>query len=74
MRAYEISYDVPGSSGHREVVLADNEEMALENLEKKDPRFKNRGGYYKVHGVKEVSLDQVKVGKLSVSELLMLVK
>jgi hypothetical protein len=74
MKAYEIHYNLPGSSGNRETVLALDENKALENLEKKDTSFKNIGGYYKVNRIIERSLDEVKVGKLSVLELLALIQ
>lgn len=74
IKAYKIQYDLPGIYGNQEIVLANNVEESLPNLEKKDPRFKNIGGHYEVQSIKEVSLDAVPVSKLSVTELLMLIK
>jgi hypothetical protein len=77
MKAYEISYSKPGSSGHRKVVLAANDKHAIERLEAKDTGFKYEfsiNSYHKVHKVREVSLDEVSVDKLSVNELLMLMR
>lgn len=74
MKAFKVSYDLPASSGNRDVVLAESEDLALIELERKSPYFKNIGGYYKVHSIVEVSLEQVKVKDLSVAELLRLFK
>lgn len=74
MKAFKISYDLPSSHGNRDVVLAESEDLALVELEKKVAQFKNIGGYYKVHSIVEMSLEQVKVRDLSVAELLRLFK
>lgn len=70
MKAYEVSYRVAGSSGHRTVVLVNHENDIPTALAEKDDNFEIDSRWCEIGRVKHKALSEVKLTDLSVADLL----
>jgi len=71
MKAFEVFYDIGGSSGNRVIVLAkDDEDIEKSLAEKTEYEMKDR--FSRIRRITEVPLSRVKLSELSVTEFFML--
>lgn len=70
LKAFEVTYDVAGRSGFREVVLAEDENQLEQALSEKVADYKLDSPYSKILRRREMSLSYVKLKDLSVTEYL----
>ncbi|AXH71261.1 hypothetical protein BSP38_219 [Bacillus phage BSP38] len=74
MQAFRVTYNIGGSSGKQEVLLLQsyppptNEDLE-HALSKKDPLFDPSFPFCKVTKKQELSMDQVKITDLSITEM-----
>jgi hypothetical protein len=73
--AFDIMYSLPGSSGNRKTVLVDvsrldksRDDTIIAALEAKDKSFKKDNSYCRIDRIEAVPLDNVEIGKLSITE------
>lgn len=75
MRAFHVRFNTAGTSGYSEVLLVNDERELEKALEAKTSKgFEIGCSYSKITRKREISLSQVKIGELSVTEFLKLQK
>ncbi|MEC0031089.1 hypothetical protein CON15_19490 [Bacillus cereus] len=73
MKAFYVRFDTAGTSGFSEVLLVNDEKDLEKSLEAKSSKgFKVGCNYSKITYKKEIPLNQVKIGELSVTEFMKL--
>lgn len=70
MKAFEVTYNTPGTSGYGEIVLVESEDQVEQALSEKIKGYRIGTPTSKIHRQVQIPLSRVKISDLSITEFI----